>query len=277
MLLSRASFFCLSLLAFAACGDDPISNGDARGSDAADILFPDATSPDTADTRISDSTAPDTTAQETAQDTNVAETDTSVAEIQDTTQDTTPDTTQDTAQDTTVAETVQDTSVADTAPETTADTSVDTSPDTTGTCDNNGFTSAAQDGLAFDTGDVWYLAQSTLGAPVDVLSIEIYADLGGATTPGTYPLSDENYDTCGNCVLIQTDCDANLNTCDKTFLATGGTLTIVATGGIGDAFTASLSDLVFTEITYDADYHSTPVAGGEDWCIEDYSAEVILQ
>lgn len=282
MLLSRASFFCLSLLALAACGDDPITGGDTR-SDAADIFFPDGTGTDTVpDTSRPDSTTPDSNGPETTLDTSVAETvqdttpDTTVAEtVQDTTPDTTPDTVQDTAPETTPDTTVAETT--DTAPETVADTAQDTTPDTSNGCDRNGYTSAVQDALAFETGDVWYLAQSTLGAPVDVFSIEIYAALGGATAPGTYPITDDNYDTCGNCVLVQTDCDENLNACDKTFLATSGTLTIIATGGIGDAFTATVSDLVLTEITYDADYHSTPVSDGETWCIDSYEAETILQ
>jgi len=275
-MLSRASLLCIIFASATGCGDDQLTNaGDADATADAlfqEVLVPDGTGVDTsridttpadttpADTSVADTTVADTkVAERTPADTPVAAT--SVAETS--------------VADTSVAETrVADTSVEDTAtPDDTSEVGVDAG----GLCDRNGYTSVAGDALAFDNGDVWYLAQSSLGAPVDVFSIEIYAALGGAGAPGTYTLSDDNYDTCGNCVVIQTDCDGNLNDCQRTFLASAGTMTITSIGGVGEQLTAKLTDLVLTEITYDGDYHSTPVPGGDTWCIDSYDLDVTLQ
>ncbi len=285
-MLSRASFLCIVFASATGCGDDKLTNaGDADATADAlfqEVLVPDGTTMDTsridttpADTTPADSALPDTTpadttpADTTTVDTNVADTtpaDTSFADtnVEDTN-----------VADTTAADTTpEDTSVADTS---VADTTSDVAADAGGLCDRNGYTSVAGDALAFDNGDIWYIAQSSLGTPVDVFSIEIYAALGGAGAAGTYTLSDENYDSCGNCVLIQTDCDGNLNDCQRTFLASAGTMTITSIGAIGAQLTAKLTDLVLIEITYDGDYHSTPVPGGDTWCIDSYDLDVTLQ
>ena len=239
----RHPITCLLLaVAVAACGDEGLSSRDVT-----DVLFEDLGTPDTtlADTTPADTTPADTTPADT------------------TPADTTP-----------ADSTPADTTPADTAE---ADTQTDTAPDVVAACDHNGFTAVAQDALGFPTGDTWYIAQSTLSAPVDVFSIEIYAELGGATSPGTYVLADDNYDSCANCVLVQVGCDADLANCAKTFLATAGTMTVSAIGAVGEQFTATLTDLILTEITYDGEWHSTPVAGGQTWCIDRYEADVTLQ
>jgi len=277
MLSRRMSLVHLAILAsVAACGDDAISSADtARADTIGDVAFGDNGVTDTAtDTPPADATAADT-ADTKPVDTVSADTATNDTASNDTASN-------DTASNDTAS---NDTNVQDTTPteDLVADTSSDaTSPtdvaDTTASaCDRSGYTSVASDALGFDNGDLWYLAQSTLGSPVDVFSIEIYAALGGASTPGTYTITDDNYDTCGNCVVIQTDCDETLGNCQRTFLANAGKLTITSIGPIGALFTATLSDLVLTEITYDDKYYSTPVPGGDTWCIDTYDVDVTIQ
>ncbi|MFO0748407.1 MAG: hypothetical protein U1F43_22495 [Myxococcota bacterium] len=179
------------------------------------------------------------------------------------------------ASDTSVADTlVADTLVADATPDATdgADT---VAPDTVGSCDRSGFVAVAQDaGHAF--GAFNYLAQTSLGEPVDVLSFQL-ADDGGAAAAGRYELTGENFATCANCVIAYIGCDADLAGCAKTFLAQSGTLDISAFGASGGHFTGTLDQVVLAEVTLDDDFNSTLVEGGETWCLDGYAFDAVVQ
>jgi len=287
-MMIRVSLFVLAL---AACGDDAATpTGDATEVSFEEVFVPDGDTVDTRDT--ADSTPSDTLDATDTRDTADTDdaADTTSPDTTDTTDTTSPDTTDTTSPDTT--DTADTTDSADTAPDTAADTTpADTAADTTpadtadtaadsetvGECTGSGYTSVAADALKFGNGDLWYLAQSNTGGPVDVFSVEIYAELGGAQAPGTYELSEQNYDTCPNCVLLQLQCDENLNNCARTFLAVSGTMRVDAFGDIGDPFAAHFQDLVLREITYDSDFHSTFVPGGYTWCIDSYDANTTIQ
>lgn len=190
--------------------------------------------------------------------------------VTDTTGDTTPDTAPDTSSDDTASpDTSADTSVAD--------TTADTGPDTTGTCIKNGFVSVAQD-ASFAFGTLFFIAQSTLGAPVDTLNFELLSDAGGATAPGIYTLTGENYANCGNCVLIYQGCDENLANCQKTFLAQSGSLNIttLSTEDNGKLI-GTLTGATFAEVTVDENYTSTVVEGGATWCVDSFAFDVTVQ
>ncbi len=253
----RASLVLSALVSLAACGDDPVTTADTR--DTSEVFVPPDTVSETevaaeVEVRPEVEVTPET---EVAAEVEVAPETEVAAEVE-------------VAPETEVAaEVVEEISE-------TTDTS-EVGPDSSGECDHNGFVSVAGDAIAFDTGDTWYLGQSTLEAPLDVLSLEIYAELGGATTPGVYPITDDNYDACGNCVLIQTGCDESLFNCTRNFLANAGTLEITSIGGVGDQFAGALTDLTFVEITYDDAFHSTPVVGGETWCVSRYEFATELQ
>jgi hypothetical protein len=183
----------------------------------------------------------------------------------DTAADTTADTTADATPDTT----------PDIAPDTTPDVAPDTTPDTSSSCDKTGFTAAAQDaGTIF--GVFTYIAQSTLGTPVDVLNLEFVTANGGASTAGTYVLDDKNYDACGNCLTVWAACDEDLANCAKKFLVQEGTLQIDTFGASGGTFAGHIADAVLIEVTIDDNFMSTPVVDGETWCIArlDFSATV---
>jgi hypothetical protein len=175
-----------------------------------------------------------------------------------------PDTTPDT--------TPEPDTAGDTTPE--PDTTADTTPVTA--CDRNGFVAAAED-AGFIFGILNYVAQSTTATPVDVLTIQFIGDNGGAEAAGSYELTGENYENCGNCITIFVGCDEALGNCSKTFLAQSGTLDITAIGDSGDRLTGTLSNLVLAEVTIDDDFVSDLVPDGEIWCLENYAFDVGIQ
>jgi len=184
----------------------------------------------------------------------------------DTTPDTTADTTPDVAPDTSAPDTTAD----DTAPDTTPDTGPVV------TCDRTGFTSVAED-AGFTFGILNYPAQSTLGAPVDVLNIQYITDNGGASAPGTFTFTGENYSTCGNCLTIFVGCDENLGNCSKAFLADSGTMVLESIGDSETQLKGSLTDVVLVEVTVDNAFVSTVVEGGETWCLPSHTFDLTIQ
>ena len=109
---------------------------------------------------------------------------------------------------------------------------------------------------------------SATSDPYDVLLIELYqgSPYNGATTPGTYSLAGSNYENCGNCVRMQTQCSKASQSCAKQWYADEGELVITE---IGDGtFAGEFKNIVLKEVTIDPNtYVSTPVPGGEVWCI----------
>ncbi len=188
------------------------------------------------------------------------------------------DTTPDVAPDTT-ADTTPDVAPDTTAPDTTdEDSAADTTPDTgpVVTCDRTGFTSVAED-AGFTFGILNYLAQSTLGEPVDVLNLQFITDNGGASAPGNFTFTGENYSSCGNCLTIFVGCDANLGNCSKTFLANSGTMVIESIGDSEATLKGSLTDVVLVEVTVDNAFVSTVVEGGETWCLPSRTFDLTIQ
>lgn len=142
------------------------------------------------------------------------------------------------------------------------------------TCDDPPFVAVAQDAGPFGSGFV-YLAQSTLGDPVDVFTFEI---AGGAPDVGTLTITADGYDTCQSCVLLHRGCDGFLANCEKTLLARAGTLAITSSGTTGMTFAGTLSDVELVEVTIDgASNASTPVTGGESLCWPSYAFEAEIQ
>ena len=144
------------------------------------------------------------------------------------------------------------------------------------TCDFTGFDAVAQDALIDSQQNIKYLAQSTLGDPVDVFTFELVAPPDGIQ-PGEYPITDENYATCTNCITLYTACDAFLSNCSKTFLAISGSLTISEVGASGSNFSGSLANVTLVEVTIAPDLTSTKVENGATYCIPDYSYSAQLQ
>ncbi|MDG1483633.1 MAG: hypothetical protein P8R54_28845 [Myxococcota bacterium] len=116
-----------------------------------------------------------------------------------------------------------------------------------------------------------YQARTSESPPFDAMQILSYqaSPYFGPAQPGTYDLSGMNYADCGLCVLLLGDCFAS-NQCDQVFFVSEGTLDIDVLSGNGGPFRATLRDAVFEEVTLDpSTYTSTPVAGGERWCLDE--------
>lgn len=109
------------------------------------------------------------------------------------------------------------------------------------------------------------------GVPYDILGLELYYYLDADDGPHTFTFAGENYETCHTCLLIYADCPDE-GACGKAFLAQSGTLTISTNGGPGGRLVGALADVTLTEVTIDANtYVSTPVDGGETWCVPSFA------
>ena len=147
----------------------------------------------------------------------------------------------------------------------------DVNNDGGGACDRNDFTPTRQ-GVSSSDGFLRFSAASSDDTPFDTIEIQIYASFNGPTEAGTYSLDGINYRDCGLCVLANADCDGQ--SCQKTFYAEQGTVEIDNLGvNLGETFSGRLVDAVFDEVNIDfeGDFTSTPVPGGETWCINDLS------
>ena len=96
----------------------------------------------------------------------------------------------------------------------------------------------------------------------------------GPTGPGSYDLSGLNYADCALCMLVVQSCDESYN-CAKGFFIESGTLEIDQMSSYGGTFGAALVNASFVEVTINPDtYESTPVVGGERWCVDRLNIDV---
>lgn len=153
-----------------------------------------------------------------------------------------------------------------------------------GGCTNDGFLVADSFATPAQYGDingVIFQAMTAEPEPIDILMVELWAGLGGPSDVGTYTITDENYSSCALCVLIEKGCtqDAEGNVaCEQTFLATSGGLQVDLYGdAAGESLAGTLTTVEAVEVTIGEDFVSTPVDGGDTWCLDDFdfSAEVV--
>ena len=124
-----------------------------------------------------------------------------------------------------------------------------------------------------------YQARDVETLPFDELQITSYqgAPFYGPSTPGRYSLDGSNYGDCGLCVLLITDCTDGYS-CDRVHFADRGSLEVVDFGDRSGQFRATLRDAVFREVEFDpATYWSTPVPGGDSWCVDELEIQVDTQ
>ena len=121
-----------------------------------------------------------------------------------------------------------------------------------------------------------YQARSTDGSPFTEMQIMSFqADpYFGPSAPGTYDLSGLNYADCALCMMVLQQCDDEYH-CDKGLFIESGTLEVNQLSLSGGSFNASLVNARFVEVTIDPEtYQSTPVAGGESWCVDRLDIDV---
>ncbi len=142
-------------------------------------------------------------------------------------------------------------------------------------CDGNGF-EVVSGGITVQQDYLRYQGANAEVYPLDVLQIELYQmnPYLGPKTPGTYSVDGENYVDCGLCLLLHAGC--NDQGCQKTFFADEGELEITAIESDGGEFAATYHNVVFKEVTIGDDWVSTPVEGGETWCLNDLSVSEVI-
>lgn len=140
-------------------------------------------------------------------------------------------------------------------------------------CSNEGFDTIATQTTLNETNPdqvrFVHRAVNTTAPPNDELQFVSFqgSPYNGPSSPGTYAVGGQNTADCGLCLLILAEC--NGPDCKKTFFAKSGTLQILSMEGIGGTFEAKLNDVILEEVTVDpSTYRSTPVAGGETWCLD---------
>ena len=145
-------------------------------------------------------------------------------------------------------------------------------------CTHEGFDSVATQTTLNETNpaQVKFVHRSVnvAGYPNDELQFVSFQGhpYNGPATPGTFSVAGLNTADCGLCLLLLNSC--NGPDCDKTFFARSGSVKIESLQGVGGQFQARLIDVVLEEVTVDSGtFRSTPVAGGETWCLD----QVVLE
>lgn len=165
------------------------------------------------------------------------------------------------------------------APDTSGPTDASDPPDTSGpppeSCDKAGFTPVKelldiQKAKSFFA----YQAQSAEAPPLDIFMLQSYqgAPYLGPSAPGSYDLAGANFEDCGLCLLALGGCTGP-QTCAKSYFADEGVVH-VSEWEEGGSFAGTLEGVLLREVTIDDSYHSTPVPGGETWCMDGYSFDV---
>lgn len=137
-------------------------------------------------------------------------------------------------------------------------------------CDQVGFAPTSSEVGSIGTEYLGYLALE--GMQTDptsrALDFGIYTEFGGVIGPQNFVFTGENYADCGVC--LQTLLCTAGGGCTRTFLAESGSVEINQIGTVdGAAFEATFTDVELIEVTIDSNtLQSTPVAGGERWCID---------
>lgn len=146
------------------------------------------------------------------------------------------------------------------------------SPDAS-TCDRDGFAPANQTGERDDElGLLFYTGVRGAAPMIERLTIDLYFSLGAADEPHDFTFTAESLADCHTCVMLRSDCDESSCTNGKAFLVQSGTLSVETIGAIGTTLTGSLQSANFVEVTINpGDLETTPVPGGESWCLDSYS------
>ena len=115
--------------------------------------------------------------------------------------------------------------------------------------------------------DGWFLQGTNLSLQAGI-RIESWSEYGGPTELGVYEVEAVNYADCGLCLLMAADCIDEDN-CNTYYYADTGSLEITtAELSENGAIEATLTDVVFREVTIDNNYNSTLVEDGKTWCVD---------
>jgi hypothetical protein len=124
------------------------------------------------------------------------------------------------------------------------------------------------------------IQQQLVGSAEDFVGVQFYAgDAYDGQLTGSFELGtgiDDNYETCGRCVLVERDAGALGSAGNTRFFATSGTIDIEEESlQIEGRPSLTLTDVTLVEVTIDSStFVSTPVAGGDCYHIPSYTMEL---
>ena len=141
-----------------------------------------------------------------------------------------------------------------------------------GTCEGTSFTTESGVAIIEDYG--LQLQAVGAGSPTRVVVIEIRDDPDAPVELGGYDLEGSTLADCRICVLA---CDVVDGACTKRYLADEGVVNLTQRGSeIGDPIAFELHRVRFTEVTIEAERHTTVVPEGVTWCGDGISFEAEL-
>jgi hypothetical protein len=145
-----------------------------------------------------------------------------------------------------------------------------------GACDIQGLASGRETAERDDElGVLFYTASSGSAPMIDRMTLDFYFELGASDGPHNFTFSGEELADCHTCLLLYRGCSDTSCASARTFLAEEGQLEIDSMGPAGTNLKGTLTGASLREVTIDfGTQESTPVPGGEAWCIESHAFDL---
>jgi hypothetical protein len=144
-------------------------------------------------------------------------------------------------------------------------------------CTHTGFTASSETvERDDDLGVLFYTARAGQAPNIEVLTFDLYFDLGATDAPHEFLFTAENLADCHTCLLMRRDCSGSTCATGKTFLAQEGNASVTAIGAGGSALQGSFQNLKLAEVTIGAGLQTTLVPNGEGWCLDSYSFDEMI-
>ena len=137
-------------------------------------------------------------------------------------------------------------------------------------CEENEFYINSEMARFQDPGFRYIGIDDRFNGPISFISVEVAEDIEA----GSYSLAGTNFNDCTVCVYAAEGCGDN--GCEKIYYADEGSVEITQFDGPGGQWTANFDEVFFTEVELGAGNRSTPVEGGESFCMADQTFEVTL-
>jgi hypothetical protein len=139
-------------------------------------------------------------------------------------------------------------------------------------CTHNGFAATAEVvERDDDLGVLFYTARTGVAPNLQLLTFDLYFDLGATDAVHDFVFTGENLADCHTCLQMRRDCNGATCVSGKAFLVQEGSASITAIGAGGSQLQGSFENLVLAEVTIGMGLQTTLVPGGERWCLDSYS------
>ncbi|MFN3202754.1 MAG: hypothetical protein ACE366_30460 [Bradymonadia bacterium] len=137
-------------------------------------------------------------------------------------------------------------------------------------CEGNEFFVNSELARFQDPGFRYIGIDDRFNGPISFISVEV----GDTVEAGSYDLAGTNFNDCEVCVYAAQGCGEN--GCEKIFYADEGSVEITGFDGPGGQWQANFNNTIFTEVDLGPGNVSTPVDGGETFCMADQAFDVTL-